>query len=456
MISNGEPMTFLKDKIFLKAMLAIALPIALQNLITSSLNMVDTLMITTLGQTSIAAVGLANQFFFFYILIVFGINSGTSIFIAQYWGKEDIKSIRKVLGLAVSLSAVMGTVFTIIAFLFPQLIMRILIDEPAVIKIGSDYLRIVALSYIPTSVSFAYSVALRTTGKPNIPMKISAISFVTNTFFNYILIFGKFGIPAMGVKGAAWGTVIARFVEIGVTLYAVYSKNGVLAAKFNELISWNKDFVSKYLKTTYPVIFAEAAWSLGQVLYSIAYAKLGEEATAAIQIANTIQNVFFVLVRGIANACTVMIGSKIGSGDEEEAYEYAKHFMIIATILGVILGSIQALTPKLTLMLFRGLDQSLYDVSKTLLVVMGLTFVIRVFTATGIVGVLRGGGDTTFAMIIDVGSVWIVGVPLAFIGAMLLKIPVYWVYAIVTIEEVIKIIVIIPRIISKKWIKNIT
>ena len=456
MISNGEPMTFLKDKIFLKAMLAIALPIALQNLITSSLNMVDTLMITTLGQTSIAAVGLANQFFFFYILIVFGINSGTSIFIAQYWGKEDIKSIRKVLGLAVSLSAVMGTVFTIIAFLFPQLIMRILIDEPAVIKIGSDYLRIVALSYIPTSVSFAYSVALRTTGKPNIPMKISAISFVTNTFFNYILIFGKFGIPAMGVKGAAWGTVIARFVEIGVTLYAVYSKNGVLAAKFNELISWNKDFVSKYLKTTYPVIFAEAAWSLGQVLYSIAYAKLGEEATAAIQIANTIQNVFFVLVRGIANACTVMIGSKIGSGDEEEAYEYAKHFMIIATILGVILGSIQALTPKLTLMLFRGLDQSLYDVSKTLLVVMGLTFVIRVFTATGIVGVLRGGGDTTFAMIIDVGSVWIVGVPLAFIGAMLLKIPVYWVYAIVTIEEVIKIIVIIPRVISKKWIKNIT
>lgn len=456
MISNGEPMTFLKDKIFLKAMLAIALPIALQNLITSSLNMVDTLMITTLGQTSIAAVGLANQFFFFYILIVFGINSGTSIFIAQYWGKEDIKSIRKVLGLAVSLSAVMGTVFTIIAFLFPQLIMRILIDEPAVIKIGSDYLRIVALSYIPTSVSFAYSVALRTTGKPNIPMKISAISFVTNTFFNYILIFGKFGIPAMGVKGAAWGTVIARFVEIGVTLYAVYSKNGVLAAKFSELVSWNRDFVSKYLKTTYPVIFAEAAWSLGQVLYSIAYAKLGEEATAAIQIANTIQNVFFVLVRGIANACTVMIGSKIGSGDEEEAYEYAKHFMIIATILGVILGSIQALTPKLTLMLFRGLDQSLYDVSKTLLVVMGLTFVIRVFTATGIVGVLRGGGDTTFAMIIDVGSVWIVGVPLAFIGAMLLKIPVYWVYAIVTIEEVIKIIVIIPRIISKKWIKNIT
>jgi len=449
-------MNLFKNKIFLKSMLAIALPIALQNLITSSLNMVDTLMISSLGQTSIAAVGLANQFFFFYILIVFGINSGSSIFIAQYWGKDDIPSIRKVLGLAVSLSLLVGVIFTATALLFPQVIMRILIDDQDVIKIGSDYLRIVALSYIPTSISFAYSVALRTTGRPNIPMKIAAISFITNTVFNYILIFGKLGIPAMGVKGAAWGTVIARFIEIGVTIYAVYSEDGVLAAKIKELLSWNKDFVNRYIKTTYPVILAEGAWSLGQVMYSIAYAKLGEEATAAVQITNTIQNIFFVLVRGLANACTVMIGSKIGSGDEDEAYEYAKNFMILATLLGLVLGLIQAATPNLTLKLFSGLDQSLYEVSRRMLIVMGLTFVIRVFSVTGIVGVLRGGGDTTFAMIIDAGTVWIIGVPLAFIGALMLDIPVYWIYAIVTIEELIKIIIIIPRIINKKWIKDIT
>ena len=449
-------MNFFKNKIFIKSMLAIALPIALQNLITSSLNMVDTLMISSLGQTSIAAVGLANQFFFFYILITFGINSGSSIFIAQYWGKEDVPSIRKVLGLAVSLSTIVGVIFTLTALFFPQLIMRILIDEPEVIKIGSDYLRIVALSYIPTAISFAYSVALRTTGKPNVPMKISVISFVTNTVFNYILIFGKLGIPAMGVRGAAWGTVIARFLEIIVILYAVYSTEGVLAASIKELLSWNKNFVNKYLKTTYPVILAEGAWSLGQVMYSIAYAKLGEEATAAVQITNTIQNIFFVLVRGVANACTVMIGSKIGSGNEDEAYDYAKNFMIISTLLGLILGLIQTVTPDLTLKLFSGLNESLYDVSRNLLIIMGWTFVIRVFNATGIVGVLRGGGDTTIGMIIDVGTVWIVGVPLAFIGAMILDIPVYWVYAIVTLEELIKLIVIIPRILSKRWIKNIT
>jgi putative MATE family efflux protein len=449
-------MGLFKDKVFLKSMLVIAIPIALQNLITSSVNMIDTLMISSLGQTSIAAVGLANQVFFFYALLTFGVNSGSSIFIAQYWGKEDVPSIRKVLGLALFLSTILGVVFTVAGFFFPEFIMGLLIQEPEVIQIGSKYLRLVSLSYLGTAISFAFSVALRTTGRPNVPMKVSAISFVTNTVFNYILIFGKFGFPAMGVAGAAIGTIIARTVELIFIIYAVYFPKGILAADLSELLSWNKIFTIRYLKTTYPVIIAEGAWSLGQVLYSIAYAKLGEEATAAFQITNTIQNIFFVLVRGICNACTVMVGNKIGSGDDEGSYEYAKKFMILSTILGVALGLIQAITPRLTLMLFKGLDASLYEASRKLLIIMGLTFAIRVYNATAIVGVLRGGGDTTFGMIVDVGTVWIIGVPLAFVGAMVFKLPIYYLFALVTLEEVGKTVFIIPRIISKKWIKNVT
>ncbi len=449
-------MTLLKDKVFYKSLFAIAIPIALQNLITSSLNMVDTLMISSLGQASIAAVGLANQVFFFYILLTFGINSGSSIFIAQYWGKDDVRSIRRILGLALSISTVIGIIFTIVAFFFPKFLMSLLIQEQEVIEIGAKYLRIVSLSYIVTAISFAYSVALRTTGNPDIPMKISAISFVTNTVFNYILIFGKLGIAPMGVAGAAWGTVIARFIEIGITLYAVYAAKGPLAAKIKDLFGWTKEFYIKYIKTTYPVILAEGAWSLGQVMYSIAYAKLGEEATAAVQLTNTIQNIFFVLIRGIANSCTVMVGKKIGSGEEAEAYEYAKKFIYIAIFFGLVLGAIMALTPKFTLMFFKGLKPGLYDVSYKLLVVMGLTFVIRVFNSTAIVGVLRGGGDTTFGMVLDICSVWIVGVPLAFIGALVFKLPVHYLLLLITLEEVIKVVVTIPRMLSKKWIKNIT
>ena len=449
-------MKFWKDKIFLKSMLSIAIPIALQNLITSSLNMVDTLMISSLGESSIAAVGLANQVFFFYALINFGINSGSSIFISQYWGREDIFSIRKILGLSVSLSTITGIIFTLGAFFFPEFIMGIFIKEPEVVKLGADYLRIVSLSYIITAIGFAYSIALRSTGRPKVPMMVSAISFITNTVFNYLLIFGKFGFPQLGVKGAAWGTLIARIVEIIFILYIVYSTNGPLAASPKELLDWNKEFVNKYLNTISPVILNETFWSLGQVMYSIAYARIGKEATAAIQLTTTIQNIFFVLVRGLANACAVMVGNKIGAGDKEEAYEYAIQFLTLSTLIGLIFGVIMALTPDLTLKVFKNLEPNLYEITRKLLVIMGLSFFIRTYNSTAIVGVLRGGGDTRFSMFLEMGAVWLVGVPLAFFGALVLKWPVYFVLPLVILEEVVKFSLSLPRILSKKWIKDVT
>lgn len=449
-------MKFWKDRIFLKSMLAIAIPIALQNLITSSLNMVDTLMISDLGQSSIAAVGLANQVFFFYMLINFGVNSGSGIFISQYWGKKDTLSIRKVLGLAVSLSTFTGIIFTVVAFFFPEFIMGLLIKEQKVIQLGSEYLRIVSLSYIITAIGFSYSVALRSTGRPRVPMKVSAISFVTNTVFNYVLIFGKFGFPEMGVKGAALGTLIARIVELLFILYAVYSGGGPLRANIKELLNWNKEFVKKYMITVSPVIINEGFWSLGQVLYSVAYARIGEEATAAVQLTLTIQNIFFVLVRGLGSACSVLVGNKIGEGDKTNAYNYAINFMTMSSLLGLILGTTMALTPDLTLKLFRNIDSDLYHIARSLLVIMGFTFFIRTTNSTIIVGVLRGGGDTRFSMFLEMGAVWIVGVPLSFIGALTLKWPVQYVFLLITSEEIVKFLIGIPRVLSKKWMKELT
>ncbi|WP_353096609.1 MATE family efflux transporter [Tissierella praeacuta] len=446
----------LKNKKFLRDMLAIAIPIALQNLITSSLNMVDTLMISELGKSSISAVGLANQLFFFYSLIIFGINSGSSIFISQFWGKKDIKSIKKVLGLAVSLSALAGFIFTIVAFFFPEMIMKFFIDDETVIKLGCDYLRVVSLSYIITGIGFAFSIASRSIEKPEMPMIVSAISFITNTIFNYLLIFGNFGFPELGVKGAAYGTLIARIVEISFIFYFVYTGVKPLAASLRELTDWTKEFVSRYLKTTYPVIINEAFWALGQVMYNVAYAKIGVEATAAVQVAGTIQNIFFVLVRGLGNACTVMVGNKIGAGDEEEAYSYATQFLTMSTLIGLVLGAVLSLTPDTTLKLFRNLEPDVYNLSRKLLFISGLFYFIRTFNSTLIVGVLRGGGDTTFSMYLEMGSVWLVGVPLAFIGVLLLKLPVHVVFILVSAEEIIKAAIGLPRVKSKRWIRNVT
>lgn len=448
-------MRFWKDKEFLKSMFAIALPIALQNLISTSVNMVDTLMITSLGEASLAAVGLANQVFFFYALITFGINSGSSIFISQYWGKEDVINIRRILGIALFLSVTLGIVFTIVAFFFPEFLMRIFIDDAEVINIGADYLKLVSLSYIVTAISFAYNIALRSTGRPKIPMIASLISFITNTIFNYILIFGKFGFPVLGVKGAAIGTIIARFAELIFLLYTIYSSKGILAARIKDLLDWNKEFINRFIQTVAPVIFNEGLWALGHIMYSIAYASIGKEATAAIQLTTTIQNIFFVLVRGLASACGVMIGNKIGSKEKDKAYDYAIKFITLSVLMGLLLGLIMALTSDITLKLFK-IEAGLYEAAKKILIIMGLTFFIRTYTSTVIVGVLRGGGDTRFSLFIDTGAVWLVGVPLAFIGATLLKLPIYYVYLIVTFEEVIKLVISLPRVISKIWIRDLT
>lgn len=448
--------TSFKNKDFFKATIAIALPITLQNLIASSVNMLDTLMITSLGQESLAAVGLANQVFFFYAVTIFGVATGSSIFIAQFWGKKDTMNIRRILGLSLTIVSALGVIFTLAALFVPEHIMKIFSNDIKVIKLGVDYLRIVSFSYIITGISFAYSVASRSIGQAKMPMIVSIVSFVTNAVFNYLLIFGKLGLPQLGIKGAAYGTLIARIVEIALILYFIYSNNkNPLAGSIKDMTDWTGDFVKKYFKTAYPVILNEALWSLGTVLYSIAYAKIGTEAAAAVQILNTVQNIFMVMTRGLANACTVMVGNKIGAEEEEVAIEYANSFMIISIALGIVLGIMLFLTSDAILTFFKNLTPELYDTSKKLLIVLAIFFFVKAFNGTMIVGVLRGGGDTRFSMLLEMAAVWIVGVPLAFLGALVFKLPVYYVTALVYVEEVVKAVVGIPRIISKKWVTNV-
>lgn len=447
----------LKNKKFLKAMIAIALPITLQNLVASSVNMLDTLMITSLGEASLAAVGLANQVFFFYAVTIFGVATGSSIFLAQFWGKQDTKNIARILGITLAITSLLGFIFTLGAFFIPEFIMKIFSKDPEVIRLGVDYLRIVSFSYIITGISFAYAVASRSIGQAKMPMVVSIVSFFTNLIFNYILIFGKFGFPQLGVKGAAYGTLIARAVEIVLILFAVYSrkKTNPLAHSIRNMTDWTGDFIKKYFKTASPVIINEAFWSLGTVLYSLAYAKIGTEAAAAVQILSTVQNIFMVLSRGLANACTVMVGNKIGADQEDEAVVYANNFMVLSTTLGLVLGIFLFFSTDLILVFFRNLSPGLYSASKNLLMISGVFFFIKSFNATMVVGVLRGGGDTKFSMMLEMASVWLVGVPLAFLGALVFKFPVYYVYLMVTLEEVIKAFVGLIRIKSKKWVTNV-
>ena len=441
---------------FYKEMIGIALPITLQNLIANSVNMLDTLMISSLGEKSLAAVGFANQVFFLYSVTIFGIVTGSSVFIAQFWGKKDRENIRKVLGLSLTLSVILGIIFTTIVMIFPESIMKIFSKDTEVIKLGMDYLAIVVFTYIITGISFSYSVASRSIGQAKMPMIVSVISFVTNALFNYLLIFGKFGFPRLGIKGAAYGTLIARIVEIFVILYTIYSdEENPLAGKLKELTNWNKNFLKRYFSTTSPVMLNEALWSLGNIMYSIAYSKIGTEAAASVQILNTVYNLFMVLARGMANACTVMVGNKIGAGEEDVAIDYAHRFLKISALTGLALGGVLYIGSDLILKIFRNLSPEVYATSKKLLTVLSIFFFLKAMNSTLIVGVFRGGGDTKFSMKLEMAAVWFVGVPLAFLGATVLKWPVHLVLVLVYMEEVLKAIIGIPRVISKKWVKNV-
>lgn len=445
----------LKDKDFYKKLTNIALPITLQNLIMSSVNMVDTLMITQLGDANIAAVGLANQVFFFFSLILFGVNSGSSIFVAQFWGKKDVKNIRRILGLALLICGTISIIFTIGALFVPELLMRIFTDEKDVVEIGVQYLRVIAISYLATAVSFTFNTALRSVGQAKVPMFVSMVALVINTVFNYFLIFGKFGFPEMGAAGAALATLIARVVEMILILYITYNTRNALAAKLHELIDISKDFVVKYFKTAAPVIINEFFWSLGTVMYSVAYARIGKEATSAVQIANTIQNIFLVLSRGMSNACAVMIGNEIGAGNKEKSIAYARTFIIIGPALGIILGVILFTSTPLIMTLFNNVSAQVYDYTTKILMVISITMSTKIINGLLVVGIFRSGGDTRFSMFLEMGSVWLVGVPMAFFGALVLKVPVYWVLALVSLEEVVKAAIGIPRLLSNKWVRNV-
>ena len=448
-------LNILKDKIFLNTLLKLAVPIALQNLISSSLNFVDILMIGRLGETSIAGVGLANQYFFLLCLLLYGITSGASVFTAQYWGNKDIANIKRSLGICIITGMIGSLVFTFIGIVFPYNALRIFSYDSEVINIGGGYLRIVAFSYIVTAITFAYSFILRSIGKVKLPMYISGVAIVTNAFLNYILIFGHFGAPRLGANGAAIATVISRFIEMVLIVSIVYYKKMPIAAKISEMTDLSMAFVKNFFKVTIPVILNESVWALGVTVYAVVYAKMGTQVVAATNISGSIERIMWVIFFGVGSACSVMIGNKIGEGKYDDAHLYAKRFSVLTPILAILSGGILILVIPYILPLFKVSEIVNYYAYMNI-VVLSIYMWVKVFNFVCIIGVLRSGGDTKYSLYIDVGSVWLIGVPLAIIGGLVWKLPVYYVYALISLEEIFKFVLGIRRIKSGKWLNNLT
>ncbi|MFA6906989.1 MAG: MATE family efflux transporter, partial [Sphaerochaeta sp.] len=295
-------------KDFFLKMFSIALPVVVQSLLNNSLSFVDTLMIGQLGESSIAAVALANQMFFLISLLFFGVTSGSAIFLSQYWGARNETNIQKVLGISLSIAGIGALLVALASFFFPRHIMHIFTTEETVVRIGISYLKIVAVSYLFSAFSQIMATALRVIGKAKIPLQVALVSLSLNAVGNYLLIFGIGPFPQWGVAGAALATAVSRLIEMLALLFIVYRRHPVIAIRSRQAFVWNKKFVLHILPISLPVIINEIFWALGMTTYKIAYSRMGIEAIAAINVAESIGNLFFVVMMGVSNATLIMIG----------------------------------------------------------------------------------------------------------------------------------------------------
>lgn len=439
---------------FLKTIFRTAFPIAMQFFLASAVNLIDVVMIGSLGDSAVAASGGANQIFFLLNLMLFGINSGASVFLSQFWGTRDLKNVRRTIGMMYLLGSVAVTLFTLGALLAPRFLVGFYVHEEPALSMGASYLRIVGISYPVTALSMILSMVCRCTGDVSIPTRASMLSIVINVVGNALLIFGLCGFPALGLDGAAIATAIARTAECLFLVIIIYQKKLPGAAKVKELFAFDKSFVSKYIKTAWPVLLNEILWSTGISLYSVAYGLLGTEALAAVQISNTAIQLLFVFTRGLSNACGIFVGRTVGAGDREQALDYGYRFAILLPVVGFCTGLILIAIHPLLLSLYQVSAETLAMV-KALLILQALMGTVKADSMALVVGIFRAGGDTLFACLLDTGTVWLVGVPLAFLGVWL-GAPLWGVALLVACDDIAKVSIGFIHLFREKWVKNVT
>jgi putative MATE family efflux protein len=446
----------LKNKTFWKLTLALAIPIALQNMLISSFSLVDTLMVSQLGDIELAATGMAGQWSWLYNMVLFGISSGAAVFVSQYWGDKNIKGINRTTGIAISAGLITSLVFLLLGLLIPDKIIYIFNQNPEVIKHGAVYLRYACLSYPALALTNILGSVLRSAEQPKIPTLVSGISSVANVILNYVLIF-----PAgLGVKGAAIATAISAWLGPILIISISAARKNILYAPLRDIFSFNRKTLAEFFKKALPVIANESMWGLGTVAYNIIFANIGHEEYAAITVVKTFENFAFCFFLGLGNACCVLVGKSIGAGEIRQGIRDSKRFMAIFPIISLIIGgAIILLRVPLVSIFNLGSNISEYTIktAEQILIIYGAWITVRNIPYLTVVGIFRPGGDTTFGMIIEVAALWCFSVPMTFIAANVLNLPFLWVYAIMYLcEDLPKSLIFIPYWLSGKWIKPVT
>lgn len=444
-----------RDREYFPNIWRIGFPIFVQQLAFAGLNMLGVLFVGQKGETAVAAVGLAGQVAFLLNLVHFGVISGAAMFTAQFWGRGDIANLRRVLGLCLALAVSVSLIFLALAQFFPEGILRIYSKDEAVIALGADYIRTFSWTFLFFAVTFSYAMVMRSTGNVKLPTIISVSALALSTFLSYALLFGRFGFPELGVNGVAVAAVVARALECVVLLTVVYALKSPVAGSLKELFNFDLPFVGRVIRPMFPVILNELFWSLGITAYYAIYGNMGTESIAAMNIVNSIEQVAFTFFIALSNATSVHVGNRIGAEREDDAYSFAGRSLGLGIAGGILVGALLQVVKAPILSLYNVSPDVIWNASVVLLV-SGAFLAVRINNMTIVVGILRAGGDTKFSMFLDGFIIWIVGVPLAAVGAFVFDLPVYLVYLCAMAEEVTKWILGMRRYRSRRWIHNLT
>jgi putative MATE family efflux protein len=444
----------INDREYYRKMLYFTIPITIQLLITSSLNMIDSIMVGRLGVDSIAAVGVSNKFSQILIILLQGFASGATIFCAQYWGTKNKRGVSRAVIYVSVIASVFSLLFTVITHFFSYQIIGIFSSDLHVKEIGSDFLQILGHTYVFTALSMIFMIALKTTGEVKKPTYYSVLALVVNTLLNYLLIYGNFGAPELGVKGAAIATLVARILQTALLFILLVKK---------EFISWNiikenldvfrSNLSRSYYKITLPSIINHATWGVGDTIFFWLYASMGTSQTAAISLIDPIIFIFTCIFVGVSDASSVMIGNEIGANQKSKAFDYAKKFLKITVILSIIAGILIFVAMPYVLDLYHitpKVEQYVYSLIYVYLVIS----IGKNINYINNVGILRAGGDTKYVMWLDTLGVWLCGLPLAALGVFL-HLPLFVVYAFANSHDIIRAILGVKRTLTKKWIRNI-
>lgn len=446
---------FIFEKVFLMNLLGIAIPIALQNMISFGVAMMDSMMLGSLGDVAISAANLGGQPFSLLMSIGFGLSSGGSVLIAQYWGRKEIGHIRTVMRLSMQIVLVASLAMTVVCIAFPVQVIRMFSNEEHVIQAAAQYLSLAALSFVPYSISNNYMMSLRAVEKVKMSAMIYGVSFFVNVFFNYVFIFGAFGVPAMGVRGAAVGTILARCSELIMVTVYMYTQENTTGFRFCDCLRLKNEMLTGYTRHSLPVVGNEILWGLGIAVTAAIIGRIGSVFVTANSIASVLHQLAMVTVIGVANAAAVITGKMIGEGNIPRAKRAANTLLLFSIATGIF-NCLMIFALRPVFLSFYSITPQAYHAAYLIMAVLAFLHLSIAVDVTCIVGILRGGGDTHSAFLFDCGTLWLISVPLGVLSGLVWGWPVAVVYVMLKMDSPVKAVLSLIRIKSGKWIRNVT